>query len=431
MNCIPRFRVGSLGVIALLLTACGTQVADPDAPADPLRYRVEYLVRPVPVDGTVAISMRVAQSRPLLRHLTMRVDGRVSDLEGDGQLDIEHGTATWTLPEFGGTLTWNVRVPHRRNGDGYDAWLGVDFGLFRAEDIIPRASSRTLKGAQSETWLRFILPGNWSAVTQYFDDNGRVRIDNPERRFDQPTGWIVTGDLGVRREHIEGMRVAVAGPVDHDVRRMDTLAMLNWTLPELGRLLPELPPRLTIVSAGDPMWRGGLSAPQSLFLHAERPLISENATSTLLHELMHISLGINARDGYDWIVEGFAEYYSLQLLLRSGTISPQRFAAAQADLADWARQAGALCKPHSSGATTALAVGILTSLDAEISNATDGEHNLDDALRALLDDGDPADVNALVAATEQVIGSKPETLRSSNLPGCRNMAGETSASQAH
>ena len=44
-------------------------------------------------------------------------------------------------------------------------------------------------------------------------------------------------------------------------------------------------PRLLIVSAGDPMWRGGLSGPSSMFLHSDRPLISENRTSTLLHEL--------------------------------------------------------------------------------------------------------------------------------------------------
>ena len=431
MNCIPSFRVCALSVAALLLTACGTQVADPDAPADPLRYRVEYVVKPNPPEGSVAVSMRVSQSRSLLRQLTMRIDSRVSGLDADGDLVVEQDRALWTPPEFGGTLTWTVQVPHRRNGDGYDAWLGADFGLFRAEDIIPRARSRTLKGAQSETWLRFELPGEWSAVTQYFDDSGRTHIDNPERRFDQPTGWIVAGDLGVRREQIAGVRVAVAGPVDHNVRRMDTLAMLNWTLPELGRLLPELPPRLTIVSAGDPMWRGGLSAPQSLFLHAERPLISENATSALLHELMHMSLGIKAREGYDWIVEGLAEYYSLQLLQRSGTISQTRYAAAQAHLADWAQQADTLCKSYSSGATTALAVGVLTSLNKEISDATEGERSLDDAVRELLAIDGRIDADALADVAEQIIGSKPDTLHSSNLPGCRNIAGESPASQAH
>jgi hypothetical protein len=424
MNCIPSLRVGALSVVALLLAACGTQVADPDAPADPLRYRVEYTVTPHPSQATVAVSMRVSQSRSLLRQLTMSIDSRVTNLDADGELAIEQDSARWTPREFGGTLSWTVKVPHRRNGDGYDAWLGVDFGLFRAEDIIPRATTRTLKGAQSETWLRFALPGKWSAVTQYFDDNGRARVDNPERRFDQPTGWIVAGDLGVRREQIAGMRVAIAGPVNHNVRRMDTLAMLTWTLPELARLLPELPPRLTIVSAGDPMWRGGLSAPQSLFLHADRPLISENATSTLLHELMHMSLGITARNGYDWIVEGLAEYYSLQLLVRSGTISQTRYAAARTHLAEWAQQADSLCKPHSTGATTALAVGILASLDKEISTATDGEQNLDDAVRALVRGGERADAAALAEAVEQVAGSKPDTLHSSNLPGCRNIAGD-------
>ena len=91
MNCIPSFRVGALSVTALLLAACGTQVADPDAPADPLRYRVEYVVEPNPTEGSVAVSMRVAQSRSLLRQLTMRIDGRVSGLDADGDLVLLAG----------------------------------------------------------------------------------------------------------------------------------------------------------------------------------------------------------------------------------------------------------------------------------------------------------------------------------------------------
>ena len=59
------------------------------------------------------------------------------------------------------------------------------------------------------------------------------------------------------------------------------------------------------------MWRGGLSAPQSLFVHSDRPLISENATSTLLHEVMHLALGIRAAEQFDWIVEGLASYFAL------------------------------------------------------------------------------------------------------------------------
>ena len=51
------------------------------------------------------------------------------------------------------------------------------------------------------------------------------------------------GRLGVRRETLAGVRVAIAGPEGHDVRRMDMLALLSWTLPELVAILPsKFPP---------------------------------------------------------------------------------------------------------------------------------------------------------------------------------------------
>jgi hypothetical protein len=424
MNCIPSLNVSMLLACAAIFAACGTQVADPHTPTDPLSYRISYIVEPHPAEGTVDVTLRLSQSRSLLRELTIRPDDRISRIEADGDLVRDDTGIHWIPPQSGGTMSWRVAVANRRNGDGYDAWLGVDFGLFRAEDVIPRASSRTLKGANSETWLSFQLPPKWSVVTQYFDDGGQIKVDTPERRLDQPSGWFVLGNLGVRREHIAGMSVAVAGPVGHAVRRLDTIALLNWTLPELARLLPELPPRLTIVSAGEPMWRGGLSAPQSLFLHAERPLISENATSTLLHEVMHMSLGLTSRDGYDWIVEGFAEYYSLQLLHRSGTISDSRFAAAQADIADWAKTAANLCGPTSTGPTTALAVTILDTLNSEIIEKSAGESSLDDVARELWRLGEKADLALLVAATRKLIGRKPDALHSDMLPGCRTIASQ-------
>jgi hypothetical protein len=422
MNCIPSLSVRVLLACAATCGACGTQVADPHTPSDPLTYRISYIVEPQPADGSVEVTVRLSQSRALLRELTMRPDERISNIEADGELLIGDDGTYWTPPPSGGEMSWRVDVSKRRNGDGYDAWLGQDFGLFRAEDIIPRASSRTLKGATSETWLSVQLPAKWSVVTQYYDDGGAILIDNPERRFDQPSGWIVLGDLGVRRERIAGMRIAVAGPVDHAIRRLDTIALLNWTLPELARLLPELPPRLTIVSAGEPMWRGGLSAPQSLFLHAERPLISENATSTLLHEVIHMALGLTAQDGYDWIVEGLAEYYSLQLLQRSGTISSARYATAKADLSDWAKTAGNLCGQTSSGATTALAVTVLDALNDEIVEKSAGEMSLDDVTRELWRLGEKTNLEQLNAIAGQLIGHKPDALHSDRLPGCRTIA---------
>lgn len=428
MNCIPTSRLRALLLFVTFSSACGTQVADSEESVDPLAYRLDLVVQPRPLDGSVDVTLRLGQTRSLLRELRWRNDSRISGVRGDGEVSRDSDETRWLPPADGGALSWTVAVPHRRNGDGYDAWLGSDFGLFRAEDIVPRASSRTLKGAYSETRLRFRLPAGWSVVTQYRDD-GTIRIDNPQRRLDLPSGWIVMGKLGVRREQVAGMRVAVAGPVDHSIRRLDTLALLNWTLPELARIVPELPPRLTIVSAGDPMWRGGLSAPQSLFLHSARPLISENATSTLLHEVMHMALRLDSEDGYDWIVEGLAEFYSLQLLSRSGTISASRHAAALQDLADWAREADSLCGTHSTGPRTALAVGVLTRLDTEIARETDGAASLDDLTRDLLTQGEYLDLAGLIASATRVIGHKPDALHSENLPGCRSIESEAATNQ--
>lgn len=423
MNCIPSSRIRRLLLLGALCAACNAQVSEP--PPDPLTYRVDYELRPDRSDGSVDVTLRIVQPRALLRELRMRPDGRVRDVGGDGKIDVGADGITWNPPARGGVMTWSADVAHRRNGDGYDAWLGTDWGLFRAEDVIPRAATRTLKGARSETWLTVHVPADWSVVTEYYDDDGKHRIDDPDRRFDQPNGWIVVGELGVRRETIAGVRVAIAGPAHQGIRRMDTLALLSWTLPELARILPQMPRRLTVFSAGEPMWRGGLSAPQSLFIHAGRPLISENATSTLLHEVMHIVLDFEAAAGNDWIVEGLAEYYSLQLLHRSGTLSQRRYEEARRDLALWADDADALCAPTSRGATTALAVSVLDALNREIIDATSGEADLDDLVVALLQHDGALDLQSFTSLAAEIIGTKPDALHIDKLPGCRNIVPAT------
>ncbi len=431
MNYIPGFASVDPGpatvrhriwAAALLAIACGFGThadAASTAPApDPREYRLEYTVTADPTQGTLDVSLKVLQHKALLREMRFSAGSRISGVTGDGDLQRSGRDYRWHPPAAGGVLRWHVKVAHLRDNGGYDAWLGPGWGVFRAEDIIPRAATRTLKNAHSQTWLTLRLPHGWSGVTQYYGKAGRFRIRAAGRRFDQPSGWMVVGELGVRRETVVGIRVAVAGPVGEAIRRMDMLALLNWNLPELARLLPSLPPRLTVVSAGDPMWHGGLSAPESLFVHASLPLISENATSTLLHEVMHLSLGLRAEEGYDWVLEGLAEYYSVELLHRSGTITDSRYRHVHADLAKWAKQSTALCSPMSTGPTTALAVTVFARLDREIRSKSRGTANLDDLTRALWRAGTPIGYSLLSASAESVAGGKLDTLRLENLPGC-------------
>ncbi len=420
MNCIS----GSILLTCLIgCSACGAPASESGSRSTDKTYTLHYTVTPDSSSASVAIVMEVRQSRRYLRELSFaRSATEAEGFEGDGELDITADRVRWRPPERGGRLQWRVYIPKQRNGDAYDAWLDENWGVFRAEDIIPRAKSRTLKGARSITTLTFDLPPDWSAITEYYARNTKIVVDIPDRRLDLPQGWIVIGHLGVRRETIAGVRVAVAAPEGQAVRRLDILALLNWTLPELMPLLAEPLRRLTIVSAGDPMWRGGLSAPRSMFIHAERPLISENATSTVLHEVVHIALGIRARSGYDWITEGLAEYYSLELLRRGGAITERRYKAAAAEQTAWAGTASTLCGPKSTGATTALAVATFANLERELREATDGTSNLDDFVAAIVAADALLDLDMLVDMAADLLGKPSDVLRIDNMPGCATIA---------
>ena len=239
-------------------------------------------------------------------------------------------------------------------------------------------------GTQSLAKLEFNLPEGWSVVSRYPRyTSGRFKLDDPHRLVDRPTGWLVMGDIGTRRETIGHTRVTISAPVDQGVKRMDMLAFLRWTLPTMQSLFPRFPDRLLIVSAGEPMWRGALSAPNSLYLHVDRPMISGNGTSTLIHELVHVAMRAKGGPKADWIVEGLAEYYSLEVLHRSGTLSSERYENAHRELAEWGREAESLEVDRSHGPITARAVGRLREIDREIRESSGGRHSLDDVVRAL------------------------------------------------
>jgi hypothetical protein len=416
-----------LAGLLLILSACVASAASEEktsASDDAQSYDIVYTLRPDPSQDIVEVELRLRQSQSLLREVRMSLDSRISDVRAQGSLEASETGVRWRPPAAGGTMSWRVKIKHMRNNNGFDAWIAPKWALFRAEDAIPRAATRAVQGAYSNTKLAFDLPSGWSVVTQYPGKDRLLPVNNPERRFDQPTGWIVMGEIGVRRELIAGSEVVVAGPVNHSIRRMEVLALLNWTLPELARLLTDLPAHITIISAGEPMWRGGLSAPQSLYLHADRPLISENATSPLLHELMHIGLGIKSKKGFDWVVEGLAEYYSIELMRRSGTITQARYQAAMESQSKWARSASALCKPTSYGATTALAVSIFAGIDAEMRASPDSNVSLDDLTRALRIMQEPVGLEQLQSASKQLIGREPAALHVDKLPGCRTIDGD-------
>ncbi len=384
-----------------------------------LAYELDYTATVVPAEGIARVSIQLRQPRDLLRRVRFRIDPkRYRDFSGDGELTIESGRVTWLPPEKGGSISYSVSLQEQKKSGSYDSMVQSRWALFRGDDLVPSASVKTLKGAYSRSRLRLTGPSDWSFLTAYpRDKQGWFEVVWPERGFDRPVGWMIGGKLTVKWDDVLGVRLAVAGPLGQGVRSMDILAFMRWNLPSLLHIFPNFPERILIVSAGDPMWRGGLSGPNSLFLHADRPLISANGTSTLLHELMHIAQGYSAEGGDDWIVEGIAEYYTLEILHRSGTLSSSRYEKGHEKLEAWGEEVQSMESEHSSGARTARAVGILQDLDAELRANSKDVYSLDDVARRLSVDGKPVTLARLRQVCEDLAGKPLESLASVRIEG--------------
>jgi predicted metalloprotease with PDZ domain len=166
------------------------------------------------------------------------------------------------------------------------------------------------------------------------------------------------------------------------------------------------------------MWRGGLSASNSLFLHSDRPLVSENGTSPLLHELTHmvtrISGASTANTNDDWIAEGLAEFYSFELLYRADGMTKSRRSKIIKNLAKWGAEVKHLRKSKSTGPVTARAVVLLDELDKEIRKRSNNKYSIDDVTRDLMKTR-KVSLDDLHNSVEKLIGPKIDALNSSLL----------------
>lgn len=374
-------------LLALLSPIVSGADEDDEEEAPDRIYEVFYDVRIVPTESAARVAITIGDGAEWLELVDFRIDPeRHFDFRGDGEVVVADGRVKWTPPRSGGTLRYTFLIDHLRDDRSYDARCTRTWALFRGDDLVPPARTRFEAGARSYSRLRLRVPEGWSRAAPYpLRTGGIYRVSHSDRLFDRPTGWFVVGHLGAVREEVADVEVAIAGPVQHGQRRFDMLALLRWTLPTLDEILGRLPPRLLIVGAGDPMWRGGLSGPRSVYVHNRRPLIAGDGTSPLLHEIMHAMLSIAPGPGGDWIVEGLAEYYSLEALRRSGTVSEERIQRNYDELESRGRDAKTLESDRTTGDEMARAVTALRSLDREIRKGSDDEKSLDDVARLLLE----------------------------------------------
>jgi hypothetical protein len=375
-------------------------------------YDVDYHIEFLPQDGDAAVTIELTPDDGRAVSLDFAMGKRYREVEGDGEVVREDGRVKWTPPRTGGKLRYLYRIDHERRGGGFDAKMTASWVIVRGDDLVPAAIVRATKGADSRARLQFALPPGWTNVdTPYVlnRDRDAFVVVNPARRFDRPVGWIIAGDVGTRREWVEDMEVSIAGPKGSDVRRNDLLAFINATGPEMKLAFGTLPSKVLIVGAGEPMWRGGLSGPRSLFLHADRPTISENGTSTLMHELTHVITRIRGAPGEDWIAEGLAEYYSITLLHRAGLLSDTRHARALQWMKRHGKNVKRLRSSTSRGQRTARAVTLFAALDEEIRTRSANRYDIDNLTQALMGRG-RISLEDVRDATQRLLGAPSEAL---------------------
>ncbi|MBJ2231751.1 hypothetical protein JFT67_22145 [Pseudomonas simiae] len=348
---------------------------------------LDYHVKLLPLSDQAEVRVSLSKGSAVRSlNFDLGSDGDYSDFKADGQWSITEHRGLWQPSADKASLTYRVRLTHARKAGIYEARMTPSWALFRGEDLVPTARLDQQDGVELVSRLVFELPAGWKSIETAWPRIGKntFRIDNVSRLFDRPTGWMLAGNLGSRRVRLGETEVTVASPKGQAMRRMDVLTLLTFVWPQVEAAFPRHPTKLLVVGASDPMRRGAFSARDSIYLSSGTPLVSENGSSPLLREVVQAIGRFNDYDTSDWISEGLAEYYAIELVRRAGGITDERYQAIQARLAKEGKGVTSLRGEHVSGATVSRAVVVLQELDREIRVKTHNKRSLDDLAQAVM-----------------------------------------------
>ena len=376
---------------------------------------LDYQVRLLPQSDQAEVRLTLANGE-VVRSLDFDLgDGsHYSDFKADGQWQLTPGKparGVWRPTADKASLTYRVRISHGRKNGSFDTRMTPTWALMRGDDLVPAAKLDQQDGIELVSRLEFELPSGWKSVETAWPRIGKnkFRIDNVSRLFDRPTGWMLAGHLGSRRTRLGETEVTVASPQGQGMRRMDVLTLLTFVWPQVQAVFPRHPAKLLIVGANDPMWRGSLGARESIYLNTRLPLVSESGSSALVRELAQVFGRINDKQRSDWISEGFAEYYAIELVRRAGGMSDERYASLQKKLAKESQKVTTLRGEQVSPAQIGKAVLLLSELDQEIRIKTRNKRSLDDVLRGAMH-LESVDTKAFIQLAESVIGESSKVL---------------------
>jgi hypothetical protein len=392
-----RPSVAGLAVAALALAAArlgvGAELSSP---------------HPTPAEGpretfTVVYSVTISADDPTLAHvrwdltgidevlrIRLKVDaGRFDGFRGSGTIEQRRGEVVWWPEAPYAHLEYAATLQHRRAPEkGFDSWATSDCVVARTQDLFPQSAvflrPEIEASPESRSRLVFHLPDGWDAVTAMpADGHLRFVVEDPKRRFDHPYGWFLLGHFKRTQATIDGTTVTIAAAPGGSLPPEELIGFLQRTLPSLTALLAVAPERLLIVSAPDPMWRGGLSGEASLFMHAGRPLRTPDRTSPYLHELFHVLAPFRAAPDAVWAAEGLAEFYSVEIQRRIGALDADGYRRALRSFARHGLWGHDFTRTRDFALRNNSAPLVMYALDQRIRRATKGKHGLDEVVTAL------------------------------------------------
>lgn len=322
---------------------------------------------------------------------------RISHLHGSGRLEPTPEGVKWIPGGPYAHLTYEVAINHVRGQHGrYDSYAAADWIVTRARDLFPRIAVEyqpDLKfQPQSRARLLFRLPSGWrSAAALSSIGTDTYRLNEPGTTLDRPRGWFALGALDLQRQEIAGIMVQDARVAQAGLPAKEVFTFLAAPLAALTKLLLAEPETILLVNAPDPMWHGGISGESSFFMHAKRPLRTPDKTSPYLHELFHVLQPYKPAADADWIEEGLAEFYSLELQRRAGLIDAAAYDRALGYFERFGMWNVDLTQQQDNAATNNSAPLVMYALDQHIQRVTAGKQRLDDVVMRLAKQGGTVD----------------------------------------
>jgi predicted metalloprotease with PDZ domain len=394
--------------MAALLVA----LASPAVAAEPATFSVDYVVTIRADDPTRAHVRWLLSGIDEIESFRLAFrDDRTTKVGGSGTLTWNGRTLHWRPGGPYAHLDYTVTVARHRPPDGprFDSYAADDWMVTRALHLFPEINVTFRPGttaARSRARLLFRVPRGWRVATPMRRlEADEFAVEEPGKRLDRPRGWFALGHIARHSRLIDGVPVTVAVAPGSALDARKLLRLYAHTMPALRAILGPPPPRLLVVSAPDPLWRGGLSGEDSFFANGRIPLRSPDKTSTYLHELFHVWQPFQPKPDGRWVAEGLAEYYSLALPHRVGRLSDRSFARGIALFARYGKWGSDLSRTRVPAALNNSAPFVMHALDREIRSASAGAHSLDDAVRELAGRRERLTTASFLGAVSRAAGS--------------------------